>query len=311
MNIAITGGSGFIGSHVADRLLEAGHAVTVLDVRPPARRGIGFRALELGDLAGLIRATRGCDAIFHLAAVSNVNDAFADPVGAVTVNITGTANICEAARVNSIGRTVFASTVWVYAAATGAGPLREDAPFQLPNAGHVYTSTKIAGELLIHNYFDLYGQPFTILRYGIPFGPRMREELVIPRFVRMAVEREPITVHGDGSQFRNYVYVDDLADAHVLALSEAGENEVFNLEGAEPVTLRRIIASIQRILGTTVAVDFGSARPGDYVAQEVSGEKAKRVLGWEPITPFEDGLRRYIDWHLEEIELAAERATES
>src|SRR6266496_606346 len=259
MRIAITGGSGFIGSHVVDRL----------------------------------------------------NDAYAHPVGTVRINVTGTVNVFEASRRNEVGRTMLASTVWVYAGAHGDAPLDEEAPVHLPSAGHIYTSSKIASELIAHNYNELYETPFTILRYGIPFGPRMREQLVIPRFLRMALNGETITVHGDGSQFRNYVYVEDLADAHVLALSGDAENEVFNLEGGEPITIRRVTEAIRDTLGIPVSVEFGETRPGDYAGKEVSGEKVKQVLGWVPTTKFEDGMRRYVDWYLGQIEAVREQVSEA
>jgi UDP-glucose 4-epimerase len=311
MRIAVTGGSGFIGSHVVDRLADAGHTLFVLDTRPPHRPDVTYRQVDLSDLGGLVQATRDVDVVFHLAAVSNVNDAYDHPVGTVRVNVTGTVNVFEASRRNGVSRTVLASTVWVYAGAHGDSPLDEDAPFHLPSAGHIYTSSKIASELIAHNYNELYETPFTILRYGIPFGPRMREQLVIPRFVRMALDGEPITVHGDGSQFRNYVYVEDLADAHVLALSEDAENEVFNLEGAEPITIRRVTEAIRDSLGIPLKVEFGKARPGDYAGKEVSADKVKRVLGWEPTTTFEDGMRRYVDWYFAETETQREQVSEA
>jgi UDP-glucose 4-epimerase len=311
MRIAVTGGAGFIGSHVVDRLIDAGHTLFVLDTRPPHRADVAYRNVDLSELSGLVQATRDIDVVFHLAAVSNVNDAYAHPVGTVRINVTGTVNVFEASRRNEVGRTVLASTVWVYAGAHGDAPLDEEAPFHLPSAGHIYTSSKIAGELIAHNYNELYETPFTILRYGIPFGPRMREQLVIPRFVRMALDGETITVHGDGSQFRNYVYVEDLADAHVLALSDEADNEVFNLEGAEPITIRRVTEAIRDTLGIPVSVEFGEARPGDYAGKEVSGDKVKQVLGWVPTTTFEDGMRRYVDWYLAEMNGAREQLSEA
>jgi UDP-glucose 4-epimerase len=311
MRIAITGGSGFIGSHVVDRLIDAGHTLFVLDTRPPHRPDVTYRHVDLSDLGGLVQATRDCDVVFHLAAVSNVNVAYEHPVGTVRINITGTVNLFEASRRNEVSRTVLASTVWVYAGAHGDAPLDEEAPFHLPSAGHIYTSSKIASELIAHNYNELYETPFTILRYGIPFGPRMREQLVIPRFLHMALNGETITVHGDGSQFRNYVYVEDLAEAHVLALSPDAENEVFNLEGAEPITIRRVTEAIRDTLGIPVPVEFGETRPGDYAGKEVSGDKVKQVLGWVPTTKFEDGMRRYVDWYLSETEAARERVSEA
>ncbi|HEX2850529.1 MAG TPA: NAD-dependent epimerase/dehydratase family protein [Acidimicrobiales bacterium] len=298
MRVAVTGGTGFIGSHVVDRLLEEGHDVVVVDRRPPHRGDAAFVAADIEDLNEMVLAIHGCDAVFHLAAVANVNDAFDHPVDTVRTNMLGTATVWEAARRNDVQRAVLASTVWVYAGARGEGPLDEESPFDLASTGHLYTSSKLASEMIVHSYAELYGVPFTILRYGIPFGPRMRDELVIARFVQKALDGETITIHGDGSQYRSYVYVRDLADAHVLALGPKGENGVFNLEGREAISVRRITESIQRALGRPIAVEFMAARPGDYAGRPVSADKADRVLGWAPTTSFDEGVRRYLDWYL-------------
>ena len=296
MRIAVTGGGGFIGSHVVDHLIGAGHDVVVIDVRPPQRPRVEWFDVDLLDLTGLVRATRDCQVVFHLAAVSNVNEAFDFPTEAVEVNVVGTAKVWEACRRTQVRRAVLASTVWVYAGAPGDHPLDEDTPFALTDEGHVYTSTKIASEMLVRNFAALYGQEFTILRYGIPFGPRMRDELVIARFVAMALRGQPITLQGDGSQYRNYLYVEDLAEAHSRALAPAAVNQVFNLEGSERVSVLRIVQSIQALLDEPVAVEFMPARAGDYAGREVSAEKARRLLGWAPHTSFEEGLRRYVAW---------------
>jgi UDP-glucose 4-epimerase len=307
MRIAITGGSGFIGSHVVDRLADDGHTVVVLDTRPPHRSDVLYRQLDITDPAETVLATRGCDVVFHLAAVSNVNEVFDRPVEAMRINVLGTANVWEAARRNGVKRAVLASTVWVYAGASGTDPVDEEAPFHLSSAGHIYTSSKISSELIAHNYLELYGLPFTILRYGIPFGPRMREALVIPQVVRKALDGETITIHGDGSQFRNYVYIKDLADAHAICLKDIGENGVFNLEGAEPVSIRRLTESVQRALGRPIAVEFLPDRPGDFRGREVSAIKAAQVLGWRATTSFDEGLKRYVDWYRTTHQRAEER----
>jgi UDP-glucose 4-epimerase len=190
----------------------------------------------------------------------------------------------------------FASTVWVYGSAVGDSDLREDALFDTQLPAHLYTASKIASELVIRSFEELYGVPFTILRYGVPFGPRMRDELVIPRFVHMALAGETITVDGDGLQYRNYLYVEDLADAHVSALDDLGRNEVFNLEGPAPISLRDLVATLEVVLEREIAVEYGPARPGDFRGRPVSGRKAEKLLDWKPRTSFETGLRRYVDW---------------
>jgi UDP-glucose 4-epimerase len=297
MKIAVTGGSGFIASHVVDHLLAAGHEVVAIDHRVrPHRDDVQFEDIDVLNLSALIQATAGCDFIFHLAAVSNVNYAHKYPVYTVDLNINGTANVLEAARLNDVRRVFFASTVWIYTGTRGNGSLTEDEPFHLPDAGHIYTTSKIASEMIIHNYWQLYRQPFTILRYGIPYGPRMREELVIPIFIRKALSGEPILIQGDGSQYRNYVYIDDLARAHLLALNKKAENQVYNLEGSRRISIAEIAHTIDHVLGGGIQIKYVPARPGDYAGKEVSARKVHDELGWAPIIDFEEGMSRTIDW---------------
>ncbi len=300
MKIAVTGGSGFIGSHVVDRLRDAGHDIIVIDTRPPHRVDVSYRDVDITDVAGLVRVTSGCDAIVHLAAVSNVNDAHADPIGTMEINVVGTARVCEAARRNQVGRVLFASTVWVYASAAGDGPLTEESPLASTGTGHVYTASKVAAELVLSSFGELYGVPYTILRYGIPFGPRMRGELVIPRFLRNARDGGLITIQGDGLQFRNYLYVEDLADAHVLALDDAAANQIFNLEGPAPVSIREVAELARSLVDPKTKIEYVASRPGDYAGREISGAKAARVLGWMPETTFGAGMRRYLEWWIED-----------
>jgi UDP-glucose 4-epimerase len=297
MKIAVTGGSGFIASHVVDHLIAAGCEVVVVDHRvKPHRNDVQFEDIDILNLSALIQATKGCDYIYHLAAVSNVNYAHKYPVYTVDLNINGTTNVLEAARLNEIRRVFFASTVWIYTGTRGNGLLGEEEPFYLPDAGHIYTTSKIASEMIIHNYWQLYKQPFTILRYGIPYGPRMREELVIPIFIRKALKGEPILIQGDGSQYRNYVYIDDLARAHVLAMSAQAENQVYNLEGSEKISITDVARTIDKVLGGGVKIEHTPARPGDYAGKEISAKKVLEELEWEPIVGFEEGMKRTIEW---------------
>jgi UDP-glucose 4-epimerase len=162
----------------------------------------------------------------------------------------------------------------------------------------------MAAEMVCQNYRELYGVPFTILRYGIPYGPRMREELLIPRFIRRALEGEPLQVSGRGDQFRSFVYVSDLAEAHVRALGPAAMNEVYNLEGSRKVTVLEVAERIRRLVGESggrsesnrVEIEFMPERAGDFAGREVSNEKAERELGWRPAVEFEDGLKETINW---------------
>jgi len=296
MRVAVTGGGGFIGSHVVDHLVQAGHDVVVIDVAAQWRNpAADYRTADVFDSAVLDAAVDGCQAIFHLAGASDVNQVAADPVRAVRLNVEGTARVLEAARRRGVGRVLLASTVWVYGATIGAGERTEDAPVDLRSAGHVYISTKIAAELLMHSYREMFGQQFTILRYGIPYGPRMRDALVVARFVRAALAGQPITIAGTGDQQRSYVFVADLADAHVRALSPAAADQTVALEGGTPVSVREI-AEVVRSLVAPVPVEHVPARAADYQGMSISNGLAKELIGWSPVTSFEDGIRRYLRW---------------
>ncbi|MBM3300725.1 MAG: NAD-dependent epimerase/dehydratase family protein, partial [Deltaproteobacteria bacterium] len=196
MRIGVTGGSGFIGSHIVDKLLENGHEVRVIDIVKPHRTNVEITKTNLLDYNSVLHATEGMDYVFHLAAVSNVNEAYKNPVYCVKLNTVGTVNVLEAARHNDIGRIIFASTDWVYGGAR-LDTVDEESPFFMPGAGHIYTSTKIASEFYVHDYSTLYGLGSTILRYGIPYGPRSREGTVMPIFVKKALNNEPLIVYGD------------------------------------------------------------------------------------------------------------------
>jgi UDP-glucose 4-epimerase len=295
--VAVTGGSGFIGSHVVDALIDAGHQVTVIDHRVrPHRADVGYEDVDLMDLSSVLAATRGMEHVFHLAAVSNVNYAYKYPVYTTALNVMGTAHVMEAARINGAKRVYLASTVWVYNGAPSGKPADETVPFYLEGAGHIYTSTKMAAEMICHNYHQLYQVPFTVLRYGIPYGPRMREELLIPIFLKKALNGQPLTVSGKGDQYRNFVYVRDMAEAHVLAMKDAAANQTYNLEGRRKVTVLEVAEGLKKLVGDQVKIEFTPERPGDFGGKEISAEKARRDLGWQPSVEFEDGLKRTVEW---------------
>ncbi|MFX0152235.1 MAG: NAD-dependent epimerase/dehydratase family protein [Candidatus Hodarchaeota archaeon] len=293
--MGITGGSGFIGSHIVDKLIEEGNETRVIDTIPPHRNDVKYFNANICQFEELHEALKNLNVLYHLAAVSNVNHYAAKPIYSTEVNIIGTMNLLEACRQYDVDRFIFASTVWVY----GASPnsfITEDSLISLRGAGHPYTSSKIASELLIQDFASLYGQKFTILRYGIPYGPRARKGTVIPIFVKKALAGEPLTIFGDGNSGRNFIYVEDLAEGNVCALSEKAENQVYNIDGLEEITLNRIAETIIDILGDNNTIEYQPARQGDYINRNVSIDKAKTDLNWEPRTTFEEGMKRYIEW---------------
>jgi UDP-glucose 4-epimerase len=184
-------------------------------------------------------------------------------------------------------RVLFGSTVWVYGDATGPGALDEEAP--LPPPGHVYTATKLAGEEACR------ADGHTILRFGIPYGPRARPTTVLAAFVSKALRGQPLTIAGDGTQSRRFVYVEDLAEGVVAALAPAAAGRTYNLVGSESVSVRGIARAVRDVVGDVPIVHV-EGRAGDLRGAHVSGERAARELGWRPSTPFEDGVRRYVDW---------------
>jgi UDP-glucose 4-epimerase len=308
ITVAVTGGSGFIGTHVVDKLLDAGCTVRVLDPKAPHRADTEWVPVDVLDTDGLTVALSGADVIFHLAAIADVNDVIADPTLAVQVNTLGTARVLEAARRADAGRVVLASTVWVYAA-TSAPEVDEDTLFDPNTDRHLYVTSKVAAEMACRDYHTLYGRPYTVLRYGIPYGPRMRDNCVVAAFMKRAMRGETLRIDGDGSQHRFFVYVEDLAEAHVKALLPAAENRTFNIEGAVPVSIREIAESVTELVGRG-AVEFGPSRPGDLKARTVSNERAREELGWSPTTTFAEGLARTLAWYeaqagAEAIDLAA------
>ncbi len=296
MRIAVTGGCGFIGSHVVDRLVTAGHDVLVIDkhelwANPAAEYLIG----DVFDDRAIDAALDGRDAVFHLAGVADVNEVTAGPVDAVRLNVEGAARVLEAARRRNCGRVVLASTVWVYGATAGHGERTEEAPVDLRRSGHLYVTTKLAAEMLMHSHREMYGQEFTILRYGIPYGPRMRDALVVARFVRAAKNGEPIMIAGTGEQQRNFVYVEDLAEAHVMTLTGAAANQTLALEGDTPVSVTEIAETVQHLV-RQVPVKYVNGRPADYEGVSISNRLAKELLNWSPTTPLAEGIRRYLTW---------------
>jgi len=295
MKVAVIGGSGFIGSYLVDELLEAGHDVTVFDIMKPHRDDIRYIFLDLFDFHKVVVALAGnFKAIYLLAAMANVNDIHKNPVETAMVNFQGVVNILEAIRRYG-GRLIFASTVWVYMLANEE-KVDEDTALLVQNVNHTYTASKVAAELYIQSYNKLYNVDFTILRYGIPYGPRGREGTVITNFVNRALAKEPLIIHGDGSQYRNFIYVGDLAKGNVAALQDTAKNKVYNLDGMRPISIREIAETVSNLLDG-VKIEYKDVRAGDFKGRIASDEKASIELGWEPKIDFEEGMTNTIAWH--------------
>jgi nucleoside-diphosphate-sugar epimerase/UDP-N-acetylglucosamine:LPS N-acetylglucosamine transferase len=234
--------------------------------------------------------------------VADVNDVHAEPEDAERVNARGTVAVLEAARRAGVKRIVYASTIWVY---SDCEPEEVDEDTLLPPPSHLYTSTKLAGELYCKAYQELYGIDYTILRFGIPYGPRAREAAVIPAFVNKALAGDPLTLAGDGLQSRKFVYVEDLADGVALGLDDVAVNRVYNLASDETVTIKQIAETIKELMGD-VEIVYTPARPGDFGGKIVSSERAAKELGWTAATPFTKGVRKYIDWRHEQAQARKE-----
>ena len=295
MRVLVTGGAGFIGSHVVDRLLATGITPRIFDARPSGHHAAGGVDAVRGDLLdreALQKAMRGCDAVVHLAAAADVDDVAQRPAEAEAANARGTLNVLEAARGAGVARVIYASTIWVYGSATGA--VDEDHAVELPD--HLYTATKLAGEMYCRSYSALYGLECTVLRFGIPYGPRARPAGVIPIFVRKALAGEPLTIAGDGLQSRRFVYVEDLAEGVVRSLVPQAIGRTYNLVGEESVTVRGIADAVRDLVGD-VDIVHTPARTADFAGAEVSGARAATELGWYPTTSFDEGVRRYFEWH--------------
>ncbi len=294
MKALVTGGSGFIGSHLVDKLIENNIDVRVFDmVKPSFRSDIDWYNGSLLDFDAIKNALVDCDVIFHLAAVADVKDVFEEPHYSEQINVRATSNILEAARKSLKQRVVLGSTTWIYSDSR-EDKVDEDSAIDIPS--HFYSVTKLTSEMYCKSYSSLYEVPTTILRYGIPYGPRAREGAVVPIFVKKALAGEPITIQGDGSQFRKFVYVEDLAMGNVASLKFEGEYRVFNLDGTEQVTIKQIAETVKKIIGD-VSIEYLPARPGDFGGKEISSQRAKDELGWVPSTTFEEGVSKYVEWY--------------
>lgn len=307
MKVLVTGGAGFIGSHLCEHLLARGDELTVLDnfndFYDPAVKRANARALAGADvIEGDIRDQAlvqrlfqqgGFEGVVHLAAMAGVRPSLRDPLLYTDVNIRGTQILLQELERRPDVRFVFASSSSVYGANERV-PFREDDDIHRPISP--YAATKRAGELLCYTHHHLYGTPISCLRFFTVYGPRQRPEMAIHAFTKKCLARQPIPFFGDGSTRRDYTYVADIVDGVVRALDRARGYEIYNLGESRTISLAELVAAIGRQCGLEPILERQPMQPGDVLITYADVSKARSQLGYDPHTTLEDGLARFLAW---------------
>jgi len=299
----VTGGAGFIGSHIVDELIRRGERVRVLDDFSSGRRenvpaaGVELVDGDVADPAAARRAVEGCDYVIHQAAIPSVPKSVKDPATSHHANVDGTLQILVAARDAGVRRLVFAGSSSVYGDAAEL-PKREDMPTAPLSP---YALQKLFSEEYCRMFTRLYGLETVTTRYFNVFGPRQQPGSpysgVISLFIEALASGKAPTVHGDGEQTRDFTYVADVVDGVLRACTAEGvSGEVINVATGGRVSLRQLIATLQTILGTSVQPLFGPTREGDVRDSQADITKARELLGFQPRTSLEDGLRKTVAW---------------
>ncbi|HEX3271792.1 MAG TPA: SDR family NAD(P)-dependent oxidoreductase [Ktedonobacterales bacterium] len=316
MAVLVTGGAGFIGSHVVERLIARGSEVVVLDdfnnYYDPAikehnlagvagKQGLHIVRGDVADEAAVAEAfaIRRIRAVVHLAARAGVRPSLGDPLLYERANIRGALLILEQSRREGVERVVFASSSSVYGTTTRA-PFTESDAADRPISP--YSATKRAAELLCYTYSHLYGLPVTCLRLFTVYGPRQRPDLAIHTFTHSIWTGQPIRVFGDGASARDYTYVDDIVDGMLAALDRPAPlaYEIINLGNSLPVQLSALISLIEGALGRTAVIEQAPEQPGDVQLTYADIGKAQRLLGYRPRVQIEEGIQRFSSWYLRE-----------
>jgi UDP-glucuronate 4-epimerase len=311
MRILVTGGAGFIGSHLVERLLTAGHSVAVLDdfndfYNPGIKQAniagfsnhIAVHPVDLRDVASVrnLFHREKFEVIAHLAARAGVRPSIQHPQLYYDTNVTGTLHLLEAARATGIERFIFASSSSVYGASKTV-PFSEDQ--RLTQTLSPYAATKIAAEFLCSTYSHLYQMRLVALRYFTVYGPRQRPDLAIHQFTRRIHDGQPIEQFGNGTTRRDYTYIDDVIQGTMAALQYQGPLfDIFNLGESETIQLKELIVAIENALGKKAKINQLPEQPGDMPLTCADISKARKGLGYDPKTPLTEGLPKFIDWFL-------------
>ena len=306
--ILVTGGAGFIGSHLTEALLAGGHQVVVFDdfndYYDPAIKQRNLAGVNVEIVRGDIRddalvvatfARHKFDAVFHLAARAGVRPSIADPRLYFSTNMDGTLNLLEACRSHGVKDFIFASSSSVYG-------VNAKVPFAetdlIERTISPYAATKIAGEQMCSNYAHLFGLRCSCLRFFTVYGPRQRPDLAISKFTASILAGKPIDRYGDGSTARDYTYVEDIVRGIIAAAAytEKSSFEIFNLGGSATTTLNELITITEESIGKQAVIRQLPDQPGDVPRTYADVNKARTLLGYEPRTPIKDGIRKYVEW---------------
>jgi UDP-glucuronate 4-epimerase len=311
-NILVTGGAGFIGSHLVDKLLREGNwRITVVDdlndfydpaikraniARHQQNSNYRLSEADIRQKAGLERVFQDTrfDCIVHLAARAGVRPSLEQPLLYSQTNVEGTLNLLELAKQHNVKQFVFGSSSSVYGI-NAKVPFSEDDPIRQPISP--YAATKAAGELLCHTYTHLYGMRCICLRFFTVYGPRQRPDLAIHKFARLISEGKPIPVFGDGTTRRDYTFVDDIIAGVRAAIDyDQTDYEVVNLGESRTVELRELISLLEKELDLPAQIDRQPLQPGDVPQTFADITKARRLLGYDPQTQIETGIKRFVEW---------------
>lgn len=305
--ILITGGAGFIGSHLADRLLDMQYKVIVYDnlnhyyfgkednIRHNLnRKNFFFIKGDILDYELLLKSMKKVDVVFHLAAQPGVRFSMINPDKTLMVNVSGTLNILRASKERYVKKLIFASSSSVYGS-TNRTPVNEQHP---TNPASIYGASKLAAEKLCKIFYDCYGINVVILRYFTVYGPRQRPDMAIYKWVSQIYNNEPVTIYGDGRQTRDFTYIDDIVDATIKAAEVDGiEGEVFNIGRGNDISLNEVTHLLKKLTERDFKVVYEPPQYGDVLYTYADTSKAREALDYKPKTEFEHGLKNFIQWY--------------
>ena len=291
MKCIITGGSGFIGSHLINYLIEDGHEVKVIDRRKPVQ-DVEWIKKDIRDDLGA--EFKDVDFVFHLAAVANARKCGEDPSLANSINVLGTQNILETSRHAGVKRVIIASSIWVAGSQVG-DTVNENSYFDIGSVSTIYGVTKISNEMLSFAYKSEEGGPnYTVLRFGIPYGERMWKGLVVRAFMDMAENSGVINIMGDGKQSRPFLYVGDLCRAILLSMKPVAENKIYNLGGSRMISVEELAEQVVKHF--PAKIDFIPQARTEPKIKDVSSWLAESELGWVPNTDLDNGITFCAEW---------------